>query len=96
MGHRNPDRVPIAFRRTRCATVGQMLEQRWEVISRCEACGLVMAVDLALIIRVSGRDVVLWDRKARCRRVGCGGFVAFHAKAPGMSVYEPLTSPPRQ
>jgi hypothetical protein len=70
MGHRNSDRVPIAYRRARCETVAQMRRDRWDIISRCEACGLIMRVDLTLIIRVRGPAVSLWNRKARCRRLG--------------------------
>jgi hypothetical protein len=35
MGSRNPDRVPLAYRRRKCETVQQMIEQGWEVSSRC-------------------------------------------------------------
>ncbi len=94
MGHRNSDRVPIAYRRARCETVAQMRRDRWDVISKCEACGLIMRVDLALIIRVRGPAVSLWNRKARCRRLGCGGWVAFQARAPGMDLHDALTAPP--
>ncbi len=94
MGHRNPDRVPIAYRRARCETVAQMQRDRWDVISKCEKCGLIMRVDLALIIHVSGPAVSLWNRKARCRRLGCGGWVEFQARAPGMAYHEALAAPP--
>jgi hypothetical protein len=94
MGHRNPDRVPIAYRRARCETVAQMRRDHWDVISKCEKCGLSMRVDLALIIQVRGRAVSLWNRKARCRRLGCGGWVEFQARAPGMAYHEALAAPP--
>ena len=90
MGHRNPDRIPLAYRRQRCETVEQMLRDNWDVISVCEKCGLIMQADLALIVRVKGPSVSLWNRKARCRRLGCQGWVEFQAKAPGMSFHEPL------
>lgn len=93
MGHKNADRVPLAFRRTRCPTIGDMQRERWDVISSCQTCGLVMRVDLSAMIRLRGPSVSLWNRKARCRRVGCGGYVEFQAKAPGMSIHEPLAAP---
>jgi len=67
---------------------------RWDVISKCAECGLLMQVDLGLIIRVSGPATVLWNRKARCRRLGCLGWVEFQARAPGMVMHEALTAPP--
>jgi len=83
MGHRNPDRVPIAYRRSRCETVVDMLREGWDVISKCQECGLIMRLDLKLVIRVSGSNVTLWNRQARCRRFGCTGHVDFQARAPG-------------
>lgn len=90
MGSRNPERVPLSYRRRRCETIQQMVAQRWEVISNCRKCGLVMMVDLPTIARVRGAEFSLWNRKSRCRRVGCGGVVDFKAKAPGMNWHEPL------
>ena len=57
MGHRNPDRVPIAYRRARCETVAQMRRDHWDVISKCGTCGLIMRVDLALRTVVNGQTV---------------------------------------
>ena len=90
MGHRNPDRVPLSYRRERCETVSKMRRDGWDVISQCEKCGLTMSVNLALVIRVSGPDVSLWNKKAKCRRLGCRGFVSFLARAPGMPSHEAL------
>ncbi len=92
MGHRNPDRVPLAMRRARCESVADMIRERWEVISKCQACGLVMQVDLALIARVRGGETSPWNRRQRCRRLGCNGHVEFMAKAPGMTIHEPLAA----
>jgi hypothetical protein len=90
MGHRNPDRVPMVIRRQRCPTVVAMARDHWDVISVCDTCRLIMRVDLAVIIKIRGPGVVLWNRKARCKRIGCAGWVEFHAKAPGMNAHEPL------
>lgn len=92
MGHRNPDRVPLSYRRERCETVGQMQRDGWEVVSCCQVCGLVMRVDLAALIKLRGPNLSLWNRKARCRRVGCLGHVAFQGRAPGMTFHEALTA----
>jgi len=93
MGHRNPDRVPLSFRRARCETVKQMIEQRWEVIARCRACGLELRADLRTIAILRGPGFSLWNRNTRCRRRGCRGVVEFCAKAPGMVIFEPLATP---
>jgi len=90
MGHRNPDRVPISYRRARCETVSDMLREGWDVISKCRTCGLMMGVDLALVAKVKGGKVSLWNRTQRCKRIGCTGTVDFMAKAPGMAFHEPL------
>ncbi len=86
----NPDRVPLSIRRRKCETVRAMRDQHWDVLAKCDACGLVMRVDLKLIMRVRGPDVSLWNRRSRCRRVGCSGWMDFQARAPGMGWHEPL------
>jgi hypothetical protein len=93
MSHRNPDRVSIIERRSKCETVGQMIVQRWDVITKCLACGLVMQTDLAFIARSVSRDLSIWNRRPRCRRLGCTGRVQFQAKAPGMGWHEALETP---
>ncbi len=49
-----------------------------------------MPVDLALIVRLRGPSVSLWNRTGRCKRIGCVGVVDFLAKAPGMNFHELL------
>jgi hypothetical protein len=93
MGHRNPDRVPISIRRQKCETVAEMARDRWEVISHCRHCGLIMTVNLRLVARVSGPKTSLWNRTSRCRRLGCTGVVDFQAKAPGMDSFDVLAAP---
>ena len=92
MGHRNPDRVPISHRRARCETVGDMLREGWDIISKCRTCGLMMAVDLRLVAKVKGAKTGLWNRTQRCKRIGCTGVVDFMAKAPGMAFHETLSA----
>jgi hypothetical protein len=90
MGSRNPDRVPLAYRRRKCETVQQMIEQRWEVSSRCQVCRMELRVDLGAIACVRGPSFSLWNRKSRCKGLHCRGVVTFLAKAPGMGWHEPL------
>jgi hypothetical protein len=63
---------------------------RWDVISKCQACGLTMQVQLRTIAIVSGPTTSLWNRRAPCRRLLCRGQVGFWAKAPGMASHSPL------
>ena len=93
MGSRNPDRVPLSYRRRKCETVADMMGQGWDVLSLCERCQLQMVVDLPMIARVRGPGFSLWNRRSHCRRVGCGGVVRFKARAPGMSWHEELDAP---
>jgi hypothetical protein len=79
VGRKNVDRVHISHFRHRVATVADMQDQRWDVISKCRVCGLMMAVDLALITKHSGPKTILWNRLARCKRIGCQGHVEFQA-----------------
>jgi hypothetical protein len=90
MGRRNADRVSISFWRASVATVADMQRHGWEVISKCTTCGLMMPVDLDLIAWRSGAKTVLWNRKARCRRIGCQGWVEFQARPPGVGFYQAL------
>lgn len=83
----------MRIRRAKCETVEAMQRDGWDVISRCQQCGLIMRVNLALIIRVRGPEVSLWNRKERCRRLGCTGWVEFQARAPGMSIHDALSAP---
>jgi hypothetical protein len=59
MGRRNVDRVPISFYRASVATVADMQRECWDVVSKCNTCGLIMAVDL---------DLVAWRSGAKTRR----------------------------
>jgi hypothetical protein len=87
MGRRNIDRVPISFYRSSVATVADMQRERWDIISKCSACGLMMAVDLGVLTRLTGPQTILWNRKQRCRRIGCQGYVEFQARQPGGGLY---------
>jgi len=94
MGHRNPDRVPLSYRRARCETVQQMIRDRWEVQARCRSCRLQLRVDLRTIAIVRGPGFSLWNRLSKCRSTACrSSIVEFWAKAPGMTAFEPLATP---
>ena len=93
MGTKSPARIPLAMRRRGCETVEQMQRAGWDVVSHCTRCGLVMRVNLRAVMKVAGPRLSLWNRKARCRRLGCLGFVEFQARAPGMEMHEALSAP---
>lgn len=67
-----------------------MLAQRWDVTGRCRTCRLELRVDLRATIAGRGPGFSLWNRTGRCKKVGCYGVVEFHAKAPGMAMFEQL------
>lgn len=85
MPRRNPARIPLAARRPVCESVDDMRRLGWDVISRCPTCGLVMRVDLSALATLRGPSFSLWNRKARCRRLGCTGHASFQARAPDMA-----------
>ncbi len=93
MGAKNLDRIPMAEWRRKAETVADMQAQGWDVITKCQACGLAMTVNLDLVGWVAGPRTVLWNRKARCRRIGCSGFVEFQGRPPRRQTYEPLRAP---
>lgn len=92
MGARNPDRIPISARRRQCETIDHMRLAGWDVLAACGKCGLIMRVDLVILIRLRGPALSLWNRKARCRRLGCLGFVEFQGRPPGVSMHGALTT----
>lgn len=93
MGTTDPDRVPITYRRRKCESVGDMIRQGWDIHSRCMTCGTLFRVNLRIIAKVKGPDFSLWNRKDRCRRLGCIGHVEFQGRAPDMSWHEVLNTP---
>ena len=46
-----------------------------------------MKVDLAVIEALRDPQTVLWNREARCRRLGCDGAVEFRGKNPKITTY---------
>ena len=96
MGAKNLDRIPVDAWRVRYPTVAELARDNVDVISSCQKCGLNMPVDLDLVAWRSGSATSLWNRKARCRRIGCIGFVVFQAKFRGTHVYQTLAADDRE
>lgn len=76
------ERRPPTWWRGQAETADQMLAKHWDVTSRCSTCHLVMRTNLAVITMVSGGETSLWNRRQRCRRMHCVGFVTFSARPP--------------
>ena len=93
MGAKNLDRIPAAAWRQRIETVADFIRDHIEVITDCPRCGLQMVVNLPMVARVSGPETSLWNRKPRCRKLGCGGRATLKAKLPGKGYYEALEAP---
>jgi hypothetical protein len=96
MGAKNPDRIPVDAWRVKYPTVAELARDHVEVISSCRKCGLIMPVDLDLVARISGPATNFWNRKARCKRIGCSGFVEFQAKFRGTYTYQTLAADDRE
>jgi hypothetical protein len=64
------------------------------VTARCRQCRVELRVDLRTIAAIRGAGFSLWNRNSRCRVVNCRGVVEFSAKAPGMAMFERLSTPP--
>jgi hypothetical protein len=93
MGRTNPDRIPIRDRRRFAETVGQMQAQGWDVIARCDHCRVLLRVDLRVVIQTRGAGFSLWNRKTRCRVVGCTGWASFLGRPPDLTTHRPLSAP---
>lgn len=88
MGTRNLDRIALYELRHKGETVADMWKLCWRCIAVCEACGIELRVDLVALIRLSGPGLSLWNKTAKCRRVGCDGRVYFMASPPGGRGFE--------
>ncbi len=82
MSTKKPERIPFQHFHFQSRMVGLMIENGWTVISQCEKCQLQTTVDLDLIVTVKGPQVTLWNRRQRCKKVGCSGWVYFLGKHP--------------
>ena len=64
-------------------TAAAMRRDGWRICARCPICHLDCWVDLSILIRLSGGEVTLWNRRTRCRRYGCAGKMIFLCTPPG-------------
>ena len=83
MGYRNPERRDLAHHLATPATISDMARIGWVVMARCQACQLDLRIDLELMVRLNGADLVLFGRTCRCRRMGCSGRMLFMGTPPG-------------
>lgn len=92
MGYKRPDRRPLHHHLSTPSSIGQMRRDGWVVIARCRACDLDLRIDLSLMIRLNGGDLVLFGKSCRCRRLNCEGRMVFLATPPGeqLGVFYPL------
>lgn len=84
----NPDRWPVEAWRNYAPTVWDMFAGEWRVFARCDRCDLRLRVSLKTIIRVKGRNFVLWGQTQPCKNgrpepFGCGGTMYFESRPPG-------------
>lgn len=93
MGSRNLDRIDFDCFAVHAETAGDMLRLGWRIQSVCLVCGLKMDEPLENIVKLAGPDYVLWDKKGRCRRVGCHGARVFEGRPRGMNHFNRLTRP---
>ncbi len=83
MGYRKRARRGLAYHLATPATISVMLRDGWVVMARCPACQLDLRIDLELMARLNGADLVLFGRTCRCRRMGCSGRMFFMGTPPG-------------
>ncbi|UTP38665.1 hypothetical protein M9M90_15750 [Phenylobacterium sp. LH3H17] len=93
MGTKNIDRLPFEGFRRNAETVAQMQAAGWSVIAKCDTCRVALDVNLAFIAKASGPDTSLWNRRQRCKVVGCSGWVDFLGRHPRRASHEPLRAP---
>lgn len=83
----------MSARRRLAETVSEMREQGWDVIARCDRCGVLLRVDLRVVIRTRGPAFSLWNQSTRCRVVGCTGWVRFLGRSPDLTTHHELLAP---
>ena len=87
MGLKSHDAWPVEQWRASAESVSDMKAQSWAVRSYCRSCQLLMDADLDIIILRKGPRTSLWNRQARCRRIGCSGVVEFQGRPPQIQRY---------
>lgn len=93
MTTRGPDTFSASELHAACPTVGAMEKRNWDVISECLKCGLRLQVNLKVVIAIKGPGFSLFDRRTRCKKLGCGGTAIFAIKVPRGSFHQRIDNP---
>ena len=67
MGRKHPDFHHPPPHPILAVTAGQMWALGWTVRACCPRCHVVTTVDLDTVIRLRGRDTVMWGQRPRCK-----------------------------
>lgn len=71
-------------------TLGGYLQTTIPVEARCNKCAFQQSVNIAALAEKCGESYQLWDRRSRCKKPGCEGWVRFFGARGG--VFLPLWS----
>jgi hypothetical protein len=58
-------------------TIAAMIEHGFSSYAYCPACRLYREVDLNKLMATKGPAYSLWNRRCRCKKPGCTGWVRF-------------------
>ncbi|MNJ26332.1 hypothetical protein D3C77_208060 [compost metagenome] len=86
MGFRAYEQRPLAYHLATPVPASEMRRRGWVVMARCQACQLDLRIDLDLMVRLNGPDLILFGRTCRCRRLGCSGRMVFMGTPPGQQI----------
>ncbi len=86
MGFRKHENRPLSYHLATPVSVSEMRQRGWVVMARCQACQLDLRIDLDLVVRLNGPDLVLFGKSCRCRRMGCSGRMIFMGTPPGQQI----------
>ncbi len=86
MGFRAYEHRPLAYHLATPVSASEMRRRGWVVMARCQACQLDLRIDLNLMVRLNGPDLILFGRTCRCRRLGCSGRMVFMGTPPGQQI----------
>lgn len=95
MGFRKYENRPLSYHLATPLSIGEMRRRGWVVMARCRTCELDIRIDLDLMIRLNGHDLMIFGKTCRCRRLGCGGRMMFMGTPPSAQhgVFYPLKAP---
>ncbi|MNJ26784.1 hypothetical protein D3C77_212740 [compost metagenome] len=97
MGFLKYENRPLSHHLTTPVSIAEMRRRRWVILARCRDCHLDLRIDLDLMVRLNGPNLVLFGKTCRCRRMGCAGRMIFMGTPPGQQVglFWPLRQIPR-